>query len=472
MDGINVSSMKGGKGDEEQRERRQPDPKLYSSEVNGNVKRKTAWWEENEECNDGGGKMKKQRAETAIDDDVDGHLSREDGDDASPTPSEAASGGSEDEEDEDNDGEGGEGDDSEPPSKMKDPIPSKEERLNTLSPEDKARFLAADKRRREDSRIILGAFTRLVSLKAELQKCQQKVDEAQGTYYNIKHVAFQNATNDADDLLLEPSLWNDHYKQLVQFFEREGHSNFKRTITPSDVTGMSVAEAKEMYNLSWWTCRQRKFKRRGELEEFKVLLLNRVKFNWDPHSGPGPERWLRNYGLLKEFKQKHGHVRVPIDADDKLGSWLKTQMTQYRNTQEGKLPALSAERIQLLEDIGVDWGKRRWTTPWDERYLTLLDYKRRFGHANVPWQWKENVALAQWVNSQRKKYKDLTEGRRNNLSEEQISKLNSIGEFLFFSYISVQKLTIDFSLTHIKTCRNHVLLFRLPVEHWRKGPLH
>ena len=434
MDGINVvSSMKGGEGDEEEREWRQPNPRMDASEVNGNVKRKTVG-EEKEECNHGGGKMKKQRAETASDDDVDDHFCRKDRDDASPTPIEAASGGSADTEDEDNGGEGDEGNNSEPPSKMKDPIPSKEERLNTLSPEDKTRFLAADKRRRDDSRNILGAFTRLVNAKAELQKCQQKVDEAQGTYDNIKLVAFQNATNDVDDLLLEPSLWNDHYKQLLKFFEREGHSNFKRTITPSDAKGMSAAEAKEMYNLSWWTCRQRKFKRRGELEEFKVLLLNRVNFNWDPHSGPGPERWLRNYGLLKEFKQKHGHVRVPIDADDKLGSWLKTQMTQYRNTQEGKLPALTAERIQLLEVIGVDWGKRRWTTSWDERYLNLLDYKRRFGHVNVPWQWKENVALAQWVNSQRKKYKDLTEGRRNNLSEEQISRLNSIGEFCFFSH--------------------------------------
>ena len=46
---------------------------------------------------------------------------------------------------------------------------------------------------------------------------------------------------------------------------------------------------------------------------------------------------------------------------------------------------------------------------------------------NVPWQWHENPALAQWVNTQRKKYKDLTDGKKNNLSEEQIDKLNSIG---------------------------------------------
>ena len=92
------------------------------------------------------------------------------------------------------------------------------------------------------------------------------------------------------------------------------------------------------------------------------------------------------------------------------------------------MPALSAERIRLLEEIGIDWGEKRVTTPWDDRFQALVQYKSRFGNVNVPWQWKENVALAQWVNSQRKKYKDLLEGKRNNLSEEQINRLNSIGE--------------------------------------------
>ncbi len=238
------------------------------------MKRKIAWWEENKECYDGWGKMKKHHVNTASNEDIDDHFSRKDSYDALRTPSKAASGGSMDKEDRDNDGEGDEGDDSEPTSQMKGPIPSKEERLNTLSPKDKARFLAADKRHRKDSRIILGAFTRLVSLKAKLQKYQKKVDEAQATYGNIKHVALQNAANDADNLLLKPSPWNDHYKQLVNFYEHKGHSNFKCMISPSDVKGMTEAEVKEVYNFSWWTCRQRKFKRRGELEEFKILQLN------------------------------------------------------------------------------------------------------------------------------------------------------------------------------------------------------
>mmetsp|Transcript_20583 Transcript_20583/g.36998 ORF Transcript_20583/g.36998 Transcript_20583/m.36998 type:complete len:485 (-) Transcript_20583:972-2426(-) len=296
------------------------------------------------------------------------------------------------------------------------------------SDQDQHKFDVADNRRKEDDRALVSAHSHLIKLKSDLQKKQQKIDVAQQAYDSARHTSKENAEKDADDLLLEPTPWNNYFKQLKTFYDREGHSNFKRTIADADVEGMSEEEAKEIRTLSWWTCRQRKFKRRLELEPHKILLLNRLKFNWDPHAGPGPEKWLKNYSLLKEFEQQHGHVKVPVRySENKLGSWLKTQVTQYRNAQVGKLPALSAERIRLLEEIGINWGEKRVTTPWDERFQTLLDYKRRFRNVNVPWQWKENVALAQWVNSQRKKYKDLLEGKRNNLSEEQINRLNSIG---------------------------------------------
>jgi hypothetical protein len=113
---------------------------------------------------------------------------------------------------------------------------------------------------------------------------------------------------------------------------------------------------------------------------------------------------MKSFNLLKEFKVSNGHVKVPVkhvEGGFKLGSWLKTQITQYRNAKEGRQPALCADRIKLLDEIGVCWGEKRLTTPWDSRFEDLVEFKRRFGHVNVPWQWKENVSLAQWVNSQR-----------------------------------------------------------------------
>jgi hypothetical protein len=98
---------------------------------------------------------------------------------------------------------------------------------------------------------------------------------------------------------------------------------------------------------------------------------------------------MKSFNLLKEYKQQNGHVKVPIkhiEQGFKLGSWLKTQITQYRNKQDGKQPALCDDRARMLEEIGVQWGQKRLTTPWDARYEDLLDFKRRFGHVNVPWQ--------------------------------------------------------------------------------------
>mmetsp|Transcript_11230 Transcript_11230/g.24773 ORF Transcript_11230/g.24773 Transcript_11230/m.24773 type:complete len:541 (+) Transcript_11230:82-1704(+) len=307
---------------------------------------------------------------------------------------------------------------------------SKEELIDAMNPVDNKMFRQADNRRNVDNKALRDAHLKMIRAKAESEKLTAKYTEAQRAYQEIKDRAESHVLKDADALLLEPTPWNTYYKQLKAFFDREGHSNFKRTITDADVVGMSDEAEKELRTLSWWTCRQRKFKRRGELEQYKIILLDRLNFNWDPHAGPGPEKWLRSFALLKEFNEQNGHCKVPVkyvENDQKLGSWLKTQVTQYRNAQEGRQPALSAERIRLLEEVGVVWGVKRLTTPWENRFADLLEFKRAHGHCNVPWQWKENIPLAQWVNSQRKKYKDLMDGKRNNLAEEHINKLNDIG---------------------------------------------
>ena len=254
----------------------------------------------------------------------------------------------------------------------------KEELIDAMDPSENEKFCQADSRRKGDDKALRVAHAQVMKAKADADKAKVKFDEIKNSYLEIKERADANVLKDADALLLEPTPWNTYYKQLKAFFDREGHSNFKRTITDADVVGMSDEAEKELRTLSWWTCRQRKFKRRGELEQYKIILLDRLNFNWDPHAGPGPEKWLRSFALLKEFKEQNGHCKVPVkyvENDQKLGSWLKTQVTQYRNAQEGRQPALSAERICLLEEIGVSWGEKRLTTPWESRYNDLLEFR-------------------------------------------------------------------------------------------------
>ena len=113
---------------------------------------------------------------------------------------------------------------------------------------------------------------------------------SQKIYTDAKLQAEQNTENDATSLLLEPTTWNTYYQALASYHARHGHCNFKRTITETDVAGLSEEEEKELRTLSWWTCRPRKVKRRGELEGYKVVLLTRLGFEWNPHAGPGKSR--------------------------------------------------------------------------------------------------------------------------------------------------------------------------------------
>ncbi len=174
--------------------------------------------------------------------------------------------------------------------------------FDQLNAEDKLRFTAADDRRKSNDRALMAAHAKLLAAKQELSKAQAKVNDAKKVYEAASATAQENAEEDSEALLLEPSPWNAYYFQLKAFYEREGHCNFKRSVTDADLEDMTEAQAKEIKTLSWWTWRQRKYKRRGELEQHKILLLTKLGFVWDPHAGPGPGKWLKNYGLLKEFK--------------------------------------------------------------------------------------------------------------------------------------------------------------------------
>lgn len=110
---------------------------------------------------------------------------------------------------------------------------------------------------------------------------------SQRVYTETKNRAKVNIERDATSLLLEPTSWNTYYRHLLYFYDRNGHCNIKRTITEADVVGLSEEAARELRTLSWWTYRQRKLKRRGELEGYKVHLLNQINFEWNPHAGPG-----------------------------------------------------------------------------------------------------------------------------------------------------------------------------------------
>ncbi len=99
---------------------------------------------------------------------------------------------------------------------------------------------------------------------------------------------------------------------------------------------------------SWWKNQQYKFKN-GKLSEERIRLLESLGLTLN--QSKNDDKWYTGFEALKKFMQIYN--REPKQKEKFNGldlyEWLRNQRRRYR---DGKL---SAERISLLEELGVAW---------------------------------------------------------------------------------------------------------------------
>ena len=93
---------------------------------------------------------------------------------------------------------------------------------------------------------------------------------------------------------------------------------------------------------------------------------------------------------------------------------------------EGKATSITAERIAKLEAIGFEWTLRS-LTPWETRLEELKAYKEKHGHVLVPQKDKEHRGLARWVDTQRQQARMKRDGKKSQMTDDRIAKLDAIG---------------------------------------------
>jgi hypothetical protein len=127
------------------------------------------------------------------------------------------------------------------------------------------------------------------------------------------------------------------------------------------------------------------------------------------------ERWNENFQRLVTYKKKYKSTNVPRSyaEDPKLGIWVSHQRSCYNNNK------LSETRVGRLDSIGFAWNP--FGEKWSAMYHKLVAYKKTHISTKVPRDYMEDPELGNWVNSQRKYYKNKT------LSTERIHHLESIG---------------------------------------------
>ena len=128
--------------------------------------------------------------------------------------------------------------------------------------------------------------------------------------------------------------------------------------------------------------------------------------------------WLKNYGLLVQYKMNNGNTDVPARTKIEgiaLGTWVVRQ----RAVKEG----LSQIQIDKLDEIGFDWNPNE--TNWHALHSELKDYYDKHGHSNIPVIFAENPSLGKWCFKQRQNF------RHDILKPDKIKLLEAI-EFVWF----------------------------------------
>ena len=123
----------------------------------------------------------------------------------------------------------------------------------------------------------------------------------------------------------------------------------------------------------------------------KGRFKSRAKY-FEFYSGEGKElrnkikpkfRW-KNVDGLKNFKLEHGHLKTPMSGEHrKLYRFVK-QMRYRANLSLSKSRRLSPNRIQEIQDIGVNFARQipipihTHEQAWEDMWKELQNYHREF----------------------------------------------------------------------------------------------
>ena len=145
--------------------------------------------------------------------------------------------------------------------------------------------------------------------------------------------------NKADELR---NRWMRNYNKLAEYFKLNRHSNFP--------TG-----EKENKQIADWVLVQRRERKKGELEDYKIEELNKINFNWEnvlPTSNGIDKHWQVKFDLLVKYKEQFNSVSVP-QSNKEIGRWVNDQRVNFQRDK------LSPQKIKMLNEIGFIWVAKK-----------------------------------------------------------------------------------------------------------------
>jgi len=263
---------------------------------------------------------------------------------------------------------------------------------------------------------------------------QTTTEEIPDTGQNLQNLVGTN-TNDTEIFLCpqqhkkgtKPHLWNQNYNELVKFQREHGHCR---------VPGVYPKNKK----LGYWVKLQREDHKHLEegkpspMNDHRIKMLEDIDFQWSV--SPFNEKqiaWYTKLEQLKAYKKQNHNCDVPqaYKPNPSLGKWVSKQRDAYRDFKNDKKSCLTQEKMKILESISFRFyvGKGRAQRQWDNFFDSLVLFKQKFGHTNIPLSYSADPQLGRWAYQQRLNYmKKNTEGKGlSSLTNIRLNRLQDIG---------------------------------------------
>lgn len=207
-------------------------------------------------------------------------------------------------------------------------------------------------------------------------------------------------------------LFEKNYAALLDYYKENGNADVPSYYVTAD--GLRLG--------AWvFNIRNRKngSGKDAELTDEQIKRLDELGFSWD---GRHKNTWDKAYAAAREYKAKHGDLKIPaayVTADGlALGRWIRRQIDGAER--------LSEQKREKLRSIGVSFDK---PDAWEEKFALLRRYFDEHGDLKIPANYVVNgVWLARWFSEQRAKLngKPTLRSGKKPLTKDQKEKLRSL----------------------------------------------